>query len=81
VSCQLSTSIATRVESRITRFDSTLEAVSVITVCRPPTSLASLDWISPVRVAVKNRRGMLWRCSYSVARRLRITLCPTVLVR
>ncbi len=51
-------SIATSVLMIVTRFDSTLEAVSVTTVCTPPTSFESRDWISPVRVVVKNRRGM-----------------------
>jgi hypothetical protein len=63
VSCQDSTSIATSVDSRITTLDRMVLAVSVITVCRPPTSLARRDWISPVRVAVKNRSDSDCRCS------------------
>ena len=46
----------------VTRLDSTVEAVSVTTDCTPPTSFARRDWISPVRVVVKNRRGIAWRC-------------------
>ena len=46
----------------VTTFESTVDAVSVTTDCTPPTSLASLDWISPVRVVVKNRSGIAWRC-------------------
>ena len=42
------------VEIRVTALDRIVDAVSVIAVCNPPTSLASRDWISPVRVAVKN---------------------------
>ena len=42
----------------VTMFASTLEAVSVTTDCTPPTSFAMRDWISPVRVVVKNRSGM-----------------------
>jgi hypothetical protein len=37
-------------------------AVSVTTDCTPPTSFARRDWISPVRVAVKNRNGICCRC-------------------
>ncbi len=47
----------------VTTFESTVDAVSVTTDCTPPTSFASLDWISPVRVVVKNRSGIPWRCS------------------
>ena len=36
-------------------------AVSVTTDWTPPTSLARRLWISPVRVSVKKRSGMLWR--------------------
>ena len=36
-------------------------AVSVTTAWTPPTSLARRLWISPVRVSVKKRSGMLWR--------------------
>ena len=39
-----------------TTLDRTDDAVSVTTVCTPPTSLARRDWISPVRVDVKNRK-------------------------
>ena len=38
-------------------------AVSVTTRCTPPTSLARRLWISPVRVSVKKRSGMRWRCA------------------
>jgi ATP-binding cassette subfamily B protein len=41
----------------------TLLAVSVTTDCTPPTSLARRLWISPVRVSVKKRRGIDWRCA------------------
>ena len=46
----------------VTTLESTVDAVSVTTDWTPPTSLASLDWISPVRVVVKNRSGIAWRC-------------------
>ena len=46
----------------VTTFESTVDAVSVTTDCTPPTSFASLGWISPVLVAVKNRSGIAWRC-------------------
>ena len=55
--------MATSVLMMTTTLASTLEAVSVTTDCTPPTSLASRDWISPVRVVVKNRSGIAWRCS------------------
>ena len=41
-----------------TTFDRMFETVSVKTACTPPTSFAMRDWISPVRVVVKNRSGM-----------------------
>jgi hypothetical protein len=53
------------------------DAVDVTTVCTPPTSLASRDWISQVRVAVKNRSDIRWRCEYSVSPRSSITRWPT----
>jgi hypothetical protein len=36
-------------------------AVVVTTVCTPPMSLAIRDWISPVRVRVKNASDRRWR--------------------
>ncbi len=48
--------IAINVEMITTTLDSTDDAVSVTTVETPPTSLESRDWISPVRVDVKNRK-------------------------
>ena len=53
--------IATIVLSAIARLLVTELAVSVTTAWTPPTSFASRLWISPVRVSVKNRSGMLWR--------------------
>ena len=50
--------IAISVLMIVTMFASTLDAVSVTTDCTPPTSFARRDWISPVRVVVKNRSGM-----------------------
>ncbi len=58
VSCHEITSIAASVLMMITTFARTLDAVSVTTDCTPPTSLDRRDWISPVRVVVKNRSGM-----------------------
>ncbi len=55
--------IATTVLSTITTFERTLEAVSVTTSCTPPMSFESRDWISPVRVEVKKRSGIRWRCA------------------
>ena len=61
VSCQLSRNIASTVEIVTARLDVIDAAVSVTTAWTPPTSFASRLWISPVRVAVKNRRGSDWR--------------------
>ena len=61
VSCQLSSAIATTVLIVTATFDVIDAAVSVTTDWTPPTSFASRLWISPVRVAVKNRSGRLWR--------------------
>ena len=58
-----------------------LEAVSVTIDCTPPTSLASRDWISPVRVAVKNRSDMFWRWLYRPLRKSCMTRCPIRLAR
>ena len=61
MSCQESRNIATIVEIAMATLDVIDAAVSVTTACTPPTSLASRLWISPVRVAVKNRSGIRWR--------------------
>ena len=52
-------------------------AVAVTTCWTPVTSLVTRDWISPVRVPVKNRSGMPCRWAYTASRRSRITYCPT----
>ncbi len=62
VSCTESTNIAISVLMITTTFDRIDDAVSVTTVWTPPMSFERRDWISPVRVAVKNRSGMCWRC-------------------
>ena len=72
-----STSIAIRVLMIVTTFESTFDAVSVTTDCTPPTSFESRDWISPVLVLVKNRKGMCCRCAYKALRRSCITCRPT----
>ncbi len=69
--------ITTMVLTIVVMLASTLDAVSVTTVCTPPTSLERRDWISPVRVVVKNRSGMNCRCAYSALRRSCITRSPT----
>ena len=61
MSCQSSRNIASIVEMAMATLDVIEAAVSVTTACTPPTSLASRLWISPVRVAVKNRSGICWR--------------------
>ena len=54
--------------------------MSVTTDWTPPTSLARRLWISPVRVSVKKRSGMRWRCTYSALRRSCMTCWPTDVV-
>jgi hypothetical protein len=56
------TTIAMIVLMIVTTLDSTVDAVSVTTDWTPPTSLARRDWISPVRVVVKNRSCIACRC-------------------
>ena len=46
----------------MTMFARIVEAVSVTTVWIPATSFWSRDWISPVRVEVKKRSDIAWRC-------------------
>ena len=53
--------MATVVLMAIARLEVIELAVSVTTACTPPTSLARRLWISPVRVSVKKRSGMLCR--------------------
>ncbi len=81
MSCQLSSSIAMIVLTVIATLDVIDAAVSVTTDCTPPTSFARRLWISPVRVAVKNRSGRRWRWAYSAFRRSCITLWPMTLLR
>ena len=52
-SCHESTVMATSVLMTMTTLERTLESVLVTTFWMPPTSLAILDCISPVRVPVK----------------------------
>ena len=56
-------------------------AVSVMTAWTPPTSLARRLWISPVRVSVKKRSGIDWRCEYRAPRRSCMTFWPMTLLR
>jgi hypothetical protein len=55
VNCQERMSIAATVLRTVTTFERTDDAVFVTTFWTPPTSFCSLDWSSPVRVAVKKR--------------------------
>ena len=54
--------MAAKLEMMITTFERMLEAVSVTMLCTPATSFVSRDWISPVRVEVKNRIDRDCRC-------------------
>ena len=73
--------MATIVLMAIARLLVTMLAVSVTTDWTPPTSFASRLWISPVRVSVKNRSGIRWRCAYSAPRRSCMTFWPMTLLR
>ena len=63
VSRQSSRNIAIEVVMTTTTLEKTLLAVSVTTLWTPPTSLDRRLWISPVRVSVKKRSGIRWRCA------------------
>jgi hypothetical protein len=80
VSCQDNTTIATSAASTVTTLLKMELAVSLSTDCTPPTSLASRDWIAPMRVAVKNDRSSRCRCSNSRPRRYAITRLPSSVV-
>ncbi len=51
---QSSRNIATTLATTVVTLETIEVAVVVTTVCTPPMSLAMRDWISPVRVRVKN---------------------------
>ncbi len=55
--------MAASVVTTMMRLANTELAVSVTTAWTPPTSLARRLWISPVRVSVKKRSGIGWRCA------------------
>ena len=73
--------MTTMVLIAIAMLDVTLAAVSVTTAWTPPTSFARRLWISPVRVSVKKRSGIRWRCRYSEFRRSCMTFWPMTLLR
>ncbi len=81
VSCQDSSTIAISAAATVTTLPSIELAVSLSTDCTPPTSLASRDWIAPVRVAVKNDRSIRCRCSNRRPRRSAMTRLPSRVVR
>ena len=59
---QSSRNIATAAASTVVTFETIEVAVLVTTLCTPPMSFAMRDWISPVRVLVKNARERRCRC-------------------
>ena len=81
VSFHDSSSMATSAATTVTTLDRMELAVSDSTDWTPPTSLASRDWIAPVRVAVKNARSMRCRCAKSRLRRSAMTRLPSSVVR
>ncbi len=58
---QSSRNIAAPAAMTVVTFETIEVAVLVTTFCTPPMSLAMRDWISPVRVRVKNDRDRRWR--------------------
>ena len=54
--------MATTVAITVVRFETIEVAVDVTTVSTPPMSFAIRDWISPVRVRVKNASESRCRC-------------------
>ena len=81
VSRQSIRNIAMIVLIAIAKLEVTELAVSVTTAWTPPMSFAMRLWISPVRVSVKNRSGIRWRCVYSAPRRSCMTFWPMRLLR
>ncbi len=59
---QSSRNIATTLARTVVTLETIEVAVVVTTVCTPPMSLAIRDWISPVRVFVKNASESRCRC-------------------
>ena len=59
---QSSRNIATTLAITVVTLPTIEAAVRVTTLCTPPMSLAIRDWISPVRVRVKNASESRWRC-------------------
>ena len=59
---QSSRNIATTLATTVVTLETIDAAVLVTTFCTPPMSLAIRDWISPVRVRVKNASESRCRC-------------------
>ena len=59
---QSSRNIATTLAITVVTLPTIEAAVDVTTLCTPPMSLAIRDWISPVRVRVKNASESRCRC-------------------
>ena len=58
---QSSRNIAVAAAMTVVTLETIEVAVLVTTFCTPPMSLAIRDWISPVRVRVKNDSDSRWR--------------------
>ena len=80
-SCQLSRNIATNAAMTVTVLPTTDETVLERTFATPPTSFASRDWITPVRVRVKNPSSISCSRENSRSRREAVTPLPMVAVR
>ncbi len=80
VSCHDRSSIATRAAMTVTELDRIEENVVVRTLLTPPTSLASRDWMAPVRVAVNQASSMVCRCAKRRPRSSAITSLPSRVV-
>ena len=71
------TIMPTIVASTVVTFETIEVAVLVTTLCTPPMSFEMRDWISPVRVRVKNASDRRCRWRKTAARRSCITRWPT----
>ena len=65
----------------VTRLETIDVAVEVTTLWMPPMSFAIRDWISPVRVRVKNASDMRCKCRYTADRRSCMTRVPMTFER
>ncbi len=80
-SCQLSRNMATNAAITVTVLPTTDDTVFDSTFATPPTSFARRDWITPVRVRVKNPSSISSRRLNRRSRSEAVTPLPIVAVR